>query len=385
MPWHLFCRGRSPLPPAGLSATEAEWKLFQHLRRSAGGLSGLLLFQFCLTLYVVLWGGTRTVVTGVHQKMQQNHQQNHHHQNSSRTSPQSITAASNSTSSAPPFDSALIYCPWLVPWMVTYTAALFLFRAAHEIAMLWWREGASRGRKTNGQRQPQRSSDDWRLYTGARLYMWTHAVALPATSSLVGLGFILLPFTPPACAPRDVYTLQYIFLALAVPVLCIKGMLHYQYIKRDIFLFLARTDTERFVSHALSPQFLSDAGDATELGQGRIAVSSAWTMTFPITASVGPPSKCVICLEDVLAGDKIRDFPCRHHFHVCCIDRWLRDHDTCPSCKDVVKRSTPLEDFHQRAREEGRMRRAASSGTRAAAAGGGVGVETGDIRVEVVR
>nr|XP_051201959.1 E3 ubiquitin-protein ligase Os03g0188200-like [Lolium perenne] len=46
------------------------------------------------------------------------------------------------------------------------------------------------------------------------------------------------------------------------------------------------------------------------------------------------PLLCAVCLEDVLEGEMVRQLPpCRHLFHVECIDLWLRTRRTCPLCR----------------------------------------------------
>lgn len=43
---------------------------------------------------------------------------------------------------------------------------------------------------------------------------------------------------------------------------------------------------------------------------------------------------CAVCLDDVRAGEMVRQLPaCRHLFHVDCVDAWLRAHRTCPLCR----------------------------------------------------
>ena len=43
---------------------------------------------------------------------------------------------------------------------------------------------------------------------------------------------------------------------------------------------------------------------------------------------------CAVCLEDVQGGEMVRQLPpCRHLFHVDCIDMWLHTHRTCPLCR----------------------------------------------------
>ncbi|CAM0910412.1 unnamed protein product [Alopecurus aequalis] len=43
---------------------------------------------------------------------------------------------------------------------------------------------------------------------------------------------------------------------------------------------------------------------------------------------------CAVCLEDVRDGESVRQLPpCRHLFHVDCIDLWLHTHRTCPLCR----------------------------------------------------
>ncbi|KAI8913776.1 hypothetical protein DFJ77DRAFT_464522 [Powellomyces hirtus] len=56
--------------------------------------------------------------------------------------------------------------------------------------------------------------------------------------------------------------------------------------------------------------------------------------------SVLSSETCSICIADYAVGEKLRELPCRHRFHVACIDAWLlpnaatgsRGHRTCPLC-----------------------------------------------------
>ncbi|CAL4888752.1 unnamed protein product [Urochloa decumbens] len=50
--------------------------------------------------------------------------------------------------------------------------------------------------------------------------------------------------------------------------------------------------------------------------------------------------QCPVCLEDVDAGEMVRQLPaCKHLFHVECIDMWLQSHRTCPVCRCNIMRS----------------------------------------------
>lgn len=56
------------------------------------------------------------------------------------------------------------------------------------------------------------------------------------------------------------------------------------------------------------------------------------------TAEVDEKLKdCAICLMEYEGGDALRVLPpCGHGFHVNCVDRWLKCHSSCPSCRAAV-------------------------------------------------
>ncbi|KAJ0913605.1 putative transcription factor C2H2 family [Helianthus annuus] len=52
-------------------------------------------------------------------------------------------------------------------------------------------------------------------------------------------------------------------------------------------------------------------------------------------------SDCAICLSEFVVGDEIRVLPrCHHCFHAVCIDRWIGSHFTCPSCRQLLLKTT---------------------------------------------
>ncbi|KAG0249810.1 hypothetical protein BG011_008922 [Mortierella polycephala] len=45
---------------------------------------------------------------------------------------------------------------------------------------------------------------------------------------------------------------------------------------------------------------------------------------------------CTICLQTFEQSDRLRPLPCRHAFHVACIDEWLQQSAQCPICRQEV-------------------------------------------------
>jgi hypothetical protein len=45
---------------------------------------------------------------------------------------------------------------------------------------------------------------------------------------------------------------------------------------------------------------------------------------------------CVICLEHLKSGEKVRVLSCAHIFHRDCIDSWIGQSSCCPLCKTSV-------------------------------------------------
>lgn len=47
----------------------------------------------------------------------------------------------------------------------------------------------------------------------------------------------------------------------------------------------------------------------------------------------GFPTRCVVCLEDILMGSEATRMPCSHVYHGDCIVNWLKKSNLCPLCR----------------------------------------------------
>ncbi|KAF7669282.1 hypothetical protein LDENG_00203070 [Lucifuga dentata] len=45
---------------------------------------------------------------------------------------------------------------------------------------------------------------------------------------------------------------------------------------------------------------------------------------------------CSVCINEYAQGNKLRQLPCSHEFHIHCIDRWLSENNTCPICRQPI-------------------------------------------------
>lgn len=64
-------------------------------------------------------------------------------------------------------------------------------------------------------------------------------------------------------------------------------------------------------------------------------------------------AECSICMDDVVLNQEVTVLPCKHWFHGDCVTAWLKEHDTCPHCRN------PISD-HDQNQHSGPSRRRAS-------------------------
>ncbi|KAL2336336.1 hypothetical protein Fmac_010782 [Flemingia macrophylla] len=51
---------------------------------------------------------------------------------------------------------------------------------------------------------------------------------------------------------------------------------------------------------------------------------------------------CSVCLSQICKGEKVRSLPvCSHRYHADCIGAWLKNHTTCPLCRNKITDHVP--------------------------------------------
>lgn len=58
--------------------------------------------------------------------------------------------------------------------------------------------------------------------------------------------------------------------------------------------------------------------------------------SYSIEEGMQLPTECVICLGEFEDDEIVTKLQCRHLYHRECLAIWLRDHNSCPTCRDVV-------------------------------------------------
>ena len=48
-------------------------------------------------------------------------------------------------------------------------------------------------------------------------------------------------------------------------------------------------------------------------------------------------AECTICIDEIYLGEEVIVLPCKHWFHGECVLLWLKEHNTCPICRDPVE------------------------------------------------
>ncbi|KAF8033421.1 hypothetical protein BT93_D2128 [Corymbia citriodora subsp. variegata] len=102
-----------------------------------------------------------------------------------------------------------------------------------------------------------------------------------------------------------------------------------------------------------------------KLGDSDLIAAPAATYAPGVTKLAGTEAECAICLTEFVEGDGIRILAtCSHGFHEECIERWLRSHKSCPTCRSslVVDRPGSSESEGADHCRENANRRAVSAG-----------------------
>ena len=85
-------------------------------------------------------------------------------------------------------------------------------------------------------------------------------------------------------------------------------------------------------------QFMDAQNGHTAPGPASAAAIAALPKKSVDESMLGSDGKaeCSVCMDNVNVGDEITVLPCSHWFHGECVGAWLKEHDTCPHCRQGI-------------------------------------------------
>ncbi|KAL8765224.1 MAG: hypothetical protein Q9209_007617 [Squamulea sp. 1 TL-2023] len=85
-------------------------------------------------------------------------------------------------------------------------------------------------------------------------------------------------------------------------------------------------------------QFMEQHNGSSAPGPASAAAISALPTKKVNSDMLGSDGKaeCSVCMDNVEHGDEVTVLPCQHWFHGDCVGAWLKEHDTCPHCRQGI-------------------------------------------------
>ena len=93
-------------------------------------------------------------------------------------------------------------------------------------------------------------------------------------------------------------------------------------------------------------QMMEQTNPDTAPGPASAAAIAALPQKEIDKAMLGSDGKaeCSVCMEPVELGEQVTELPCHHWFHGECVGAWLKEHDTCPHCRQgIMPKDAPAE------------------------------------------
>jgi len=102
--------------------------------------------------------------------------------------------------------------------------------------------------------------------------------------------------------------------------------------------FIEDEAIDNIIYNPLPPSPLFQTRYWFERAELQSQVNSATSVSCGKGSSVKEEESCIVCLANMVDGQKIRELKCRHRFHVSCCDAWLiyRRKNWCPLCMTPV-------------------------------------------------
>ena len=95
--------------------------------------------------------------------------------------------------------------------------------------------------------------------------------------------------------------------------------------------------TEEALDRVIS-QFMEAQNGSAAPGPASAAAIAALPRKEVDKSMMGSDGKaeCSVCMDTVEIGDQVTVLPCCHWFHGECVGAWLKEHDTCPHCRQGI-------------------------------------------------